>query len=91
VASAIGPGFASHNSLNESAHGLCRVKAHSSGFTPQVNRSERPLTSRFVIPCCPLLSPRFRSVAAPARPTPGAERLYWDYAALPSRSRTCVR
>jgi hypothetical protein len=69
VASAIGPGFPSHNALKESAHGLCRVKAHSSGFAAQVNRCERPLTSRFVIPCCPLLSPRFRRVAAPARPT----------------------
>ena len=49
--------------------GLCRVKAHSSGFAAQVNRSEGPLTSRFVIPCCPLLSPRFRPVAVPARPT----------------------
>jgi hypothetical protein len=54
---------------NQAGHGLCRVKARSSGFAAQVNRSERPLTSRFVIPCCPLLSPRFRSVAAPARPT----------------------
>jgi hypothetical protein len=26
VASAIGPGFPSHNALKESAHGLCRVK-----------------------------------------------------------------
>jgi plastocyanin len=41
VASAIGPGFPSHNALKESAHGLCRVKAHSSGFAAQVNRSER--------------------------------------------------
>jgi hypothetical protein len=27
------------------------------------------LTSTFVVSCCPLLSPRFRGVAAPARPT----------------------
>jgi hypothetical protein len=45
------------------------VKAHSSGFAAQVSHSEPPLTSRFVIPCCPLLSPRVRRVAAPARPT----------------------
>jgi hypothetical protein len=30
------------------------------GFAAQVNRSERLLTSRFTLPCCPLLSPRFR-------------------------------
>jgi hypothetical protein len=40
--------------------GLCRVKAQSSSFAPQAKRREPPLTSRFVIPCCPLLSPRFR-------------------------------
>jgi hypothetical protein len=48
---------------------LCRVKAQSSDFAPQAERYKPPLTSRFVIPCCPLLSPRFRRVAAPARPT----------------------
>ena len=48
---------------------FCRVKAHSSGFAAQVDRSEPPLTSSFVILCCPLLSPRVRRVAAPARPT----------------------
>jgi hypothetical protein len=74
VASAIGPGFPSHNALKESAHGLCRVKAQSSGFVAQVSRSERPLTSRFVIPSCPLLSPRFRRVAAPGRPTQTVRR-----------------
>ena len=51
------------------ACGLCRVKAQSSSFAAQVSRSERPLTSRFVIPCCLLLSPRFRRATAPARPT----------------------
>jgi hypothetical protein len=39
--------------------GLCCVKAQSSSFAPQAKRCKRPLTSRFVIPCCPLLSPRF--------------------------------
>jgi hypothetical protein len=48
--------------------GLCRVKAHSSRFACQLIAANRPLTPRFVIPCCPLLSPRFRRVAAPARP-----------------------
>jgi hypothetical protein len=33
-------------------------------------RREMALTSTFVVSCCPLLSPRFRPVAAPARPTP---------------------
>ena len=33
------------------------MKAHSRGFAPQAKRCEPPLTSRFVIPCCPLLSP----------------------------------
>ena len=49
--------------------GLYRVKAQSSDFAAQLNRSERPLTSPFVIPCCPLLSPKFRRATAPARPT----------------------
>jgi hypothetical protein len=66
------------------------VKAQSSGFAAQVNRSERPLTSRFVIPCCPLLSPRVRRAAAPARPTQLCAALS-GYAALPILSRTCVR
>jgi hypothetical protein len=89
VASAIGPGFASHNSLNKSARGLCRVKAQSSSFAPQVERCEPPLTSRFVIPCCPQLSPG----AAELRPQRGPPRLNCrsDYAALLIHSRTRVR
>ena len=66
------------------------MKAHSSGFAAQVNRSGWPLTSRFVIPCCPLLSPRFRPVAAPARPTKALSGPT-GYAAFPIPSRTCVR
>jgi hypothetical protein len=54
--------------------GRRRVKAQSSSFVPQVSRSERTLTSRFAIPYCPLLSPRCRRVAAPARPTQGSAR-----------------
>jgi hypothetical protein len=46
------------------------VKAQSRGFASQVDHCERSLTSWFVVSCCPLLSPRFRRVAAPARPTP---------------------
>jgi hypothetical protein len=49
--------------------GRRRVKAHSSGFVAQFIAANRPLTSRFAIPSCLLLSPRFRRVAAPARPT----------------------
>jgi len=49
--------------------GLCRVKAQSSGFTSQVDLAKRLLTSTFVVSWCPLLSPRFRRVAAPAGPT----------------------
>jgi hypothetical protein len=45
------------------------VKAQSSGFAPRPNAVNRPLTCRFVIPCCPLLSPTFGRVAAPARRT----------------------
>jgi hypothetical protein len=51
------------------------VRAHSSRFACQLIAANRPLTSRFVIPCCPLLSPRFRRVAAPARPALALERL----------------
>jgi hypothetical protein len=48
---------------------FCRVKAQSSGFAAQVNGCKPLLTSIFVVPCCPSLSPRVRRVAAPARPT----------------------
>jgi hypothetical protein len=55
-----------------------------------LNRSEWWLTSRFVIPWCPLLSPRFRRVAAP-RPTPRLCAALSDYAAFPIHTRTFVR
>jgi hypothetical protein len=48
------------------------------------------LTSTFVVCCCPLLSTRFRRVAAPARPTQ-AVRGPSGYAAFSIRSRTGVR
>ena len=48
--------------------GRCRVKAQSSGFTPEANRCERPLTCALVVFCCLLLSPRFRPSPAPMRP-----------------------
>jgi hypothetical protein len=66
-------------------------EAHSSGFAPQAKRSERPLTSWFVVSCCPLLSPRFRRVAAPARPAQAVSAQPLDYAAFSIRCRTCVR
>jgi hypothetical protein len=55
-----------------------------------LNRSEWWLTSRFVISWCPLLSPRFRRVAAP-RPTPRLCAALSDYAAFPIPTRTFVR
>jgi hypothetical protein len=70
--------------------GLCCVKAHSSSFAAQVNRCERPMTSTFVFPCCPLLSPTFRRATAPTRPHRLSAALS-GYAALSIHSRTCVR
>ena len=52
--------------------------------------AKRLLTSTFVVSCCPLLSPRFRRVAAPARPTQALSAPS-DYAAFSIQSRTCVR
>jgi hypothetical protein len=49
--------------------GRRRVKAQSRGLRPRSITVKRSLTSWFVVSCCPLLSPRFRRVAAPARPT----------------------
>jgi hypothetical protein len=66
------------------------VKAQSSGFAAQAKCCERLLTSRFVVSGCPLLSPRFRRVAAPARPAQAVAALS-GYVALSIRSRTCVR
>jgi NTE family protein len=54
------PRVAAHCHLVRGSHGRCRVKAQSSDFASQAKRCEPPLTSRFVIPCCPVLSPRFR-------------------------------
>jgi hypothetical protein len=72
--------------------GIIAVNAHSSGFAAQADRSERPLTSRFVVSCCPLLSPRVRRVAAPARPTQALSGPVGSgFAALLIYSRTCVR
>src|SRR5829696_1033664 len=53
--------------------------------------AKRLLTSMFVVSCCPLLSPAFRRVAAPARPRPGCTRALADYAVFPIPARTCVR
>ena len=51
-----------------------------------------PLTSMFVVSCCPLLSPRYRRVAAPARPTQAPSGPVGSgYAALLIYPRTCVR
>jgi hypothetical protein len=53
------------------------VKAQSSSFAPQVDRSKRLLTSRFVVSCCPLLSFAVRQVPPSCGPTaahPGSER-----------------
>ena len=76
------------------------MKAQSSSFAPQAKCCEWPLTSRFVIPCCPLLSS-----AVPQGPPsygPGAAQpalrcpnrlcaALSDYAPLLIHSRTCVR
>jgi hypothetical protein len=71
--------------------GLCRVKAQSRGFPAQVNGCETLMISTFVVSCCPLLSPRFHRVAAPARPTQAVSAPPSDYAAFSINSRTCVR
>ena len=44
------------------------MKAPSSDSPSQHIAVNWSLTSRFVVSCCPLLSPRFRSSAAPMRP-----------------------
>jgi hypothetical protein len=51
-----------------------RVKAHSSGFAAQVNTANRPLTSRFVVSCCPLLSPQIPPSCGPSAAHTGCER-----------------
>ena len=63
---------------------FCCVKAQSSSFAPQAKRSEPPLTSRFVVPCCPLAVPQVPLSCGPSA-TPQALSGSSSYASLPTR------
>jgi hypothetical protein len=63
--------------------GIIAVKARSRGFPSQHFAVKRQLTSRFVVPCYPLLSPQMPLVRGPGA-APGAAESGWY------SSRTCL-
>ena len=68
VASAIGPGFASHSSLNESAHGLCRANTSIAHLVTSSDASIGPLALASGVVVCRLLPVGCRAFTACSPP-----------------------